>query len=146
MPQDNPNSSATDVLNFLGVPITDQQNEKQSISGNRPQRNNNPLNIKASNTTSSYPGVTGKDLSPASDGGQFLTFATPQDGLNAAKKLITSGGYANLSVDAALKRWSGNGYGGDLVPDLAGKKINQLTPVELNQLINAMANREGFYA
>lgn len=145
--KDNPSASAYDVLQFLGVPVsTSNEVSMAGGSGNRPQRNNNPLNIKSSGTTSAYQGVTGTDPTPAADGGQFLTFASPTDGLNAAKKLITSGAYQNLSVDAALKRWSGNGYGADIVPDLQGKKMSDLTPSQLDQLIQKMAAREGFYA
>lgn len=115
-------------------------------ASNRPQRNNNPLNIKASKTTSQYPGVAGLDPKPASDGGQFLVFNSPEAGFNAAKRLITSGGYTNLTVDQALRRWSNNGYGGEIVPQYRGKPIKQLTQQELNNLIKTMAHREGYFA
>lgn len=117
-----------------------------AVGTNRPQRNNNPLNIKASSYTQSYPGVTGVDPSSAEDGGQFLTFATPEDGLKAAERLLRSEGYRGLTVDAAMRRWSGGGYGGDVAPQLAGKTVAALSPAELQALIDAMANREGFYA
>lgn len=113
---------------------------------NRPQRNNNPLNIKISKTTSQYPGVAGVDPKPASDGGKFLVFNSPEAGFDAAKKLITSGGYSNLSVDQALRRWSGSGYGAEIVPHLANKKINNLNQQELDSLIKTMAHREGYFA
>jgi len=113
---------------------------------NRPQRNNNPLNIKASSYTQSFPGVAGLDPSPASDGGNFLVFDSPQSGLAAAERLITSGSYTNLSVDAALRRWSGGGYGAEIVPGLKNKTIGSLTQSELSSLIQTMARREGFYA
>ena len=115
-------------------------------SGNRPQRNNNPLNIKSSNATNQYAGVVGIDPSPATDGGQFLVFNSPQDGFDAAKRLIQTSGYTNLTVDQAMRRWSNNGYGGEIAPEIANKKINQLTDAELNQLVQTMAAREGYYA
>jgi len=115
-------------------------------ASNRPQRNNNPLNIKVSKTTSQYPGVTGLDPRPASDGGQFLVFNSPEAGFNAAKRLITSGGYTNLSVDQALRRWSGNGYGVEIVPQYRGRAIKSLSEQELNNLLKTMAHREGYYA
>jgi hypothetical protein len=130
----------------ITVPNVDESGNKVTVNagGNRPTRNNNPLNIKASGYTKSFDGVAGIDPSPASDGGQFLTFKTPADGFNAAKKLITSSGYSNLPVDAALKRWSNKGYGAEVVPGLENKKINELSPSELDKLIKAMAQREGF--
>lgn len=115
-------------------------------SMNRPQRNNNPLNIKASGVTTAYPGVSGIDPSPATDGGQFLVFESPQAGLDAAKRLITNPNYAGLSVDAALQRWSGGGYGGEVAPQFQNRTIASLTNSELNQLLGAMAKREGAYA
>lgn len=141
-----PDASATDVLNFLGVPISEQQNDTVSTSGNRPQRNNNPLNIKASEFTINYPGVKGKDPVPATDGGQFLVFATPEAGLGAAKKLITGESYRNLTVDQALKRWSGKGYGAEIAPEFSGLRIKDLTPVQVDSLVKKMATREGYYA
>lgn len=118
---------------------------------NRPQRNNNPLNIKASDFTKGFEGVTGTDPVAATDGGEFLTFASPEDGFKAAKKLITSENYKNLSVDQALKRWSNSGYGSEILPlvlppSTGRKKISDLSQNELDAIIKAMANREGFYA
>jgi hypothetical protein len=115
-------------------------------SGNRPQRNNNPLNIKKSAFTSSFNGVAGVDPKAASDGGQFLTFKTPEDGFNAAARLLSSGVYKNLSVDQALKKWSNNGYGADLVPQYKGKTIGSLSQSELLTIIRKMAEREGYFA
>lgn len=115
-------------------------------ASNRPTRNNNPLNIKASNATTTYNGVSGLDPVPASDGGKFLVFNSPESGFNAAKRLIQTEGYKNLSVDSALKRWSNSGYGGEIVPAIADKKISQLSATELDTLIKTMAKREGYNA
>lgn len=134
----NPDGSATQILSKVG--------SGTKTASNRPQRNNNPLNIKASKTTSQYPGVAGLDPKPASDGGKFLVFNSPEAGFSAAKRLITSGGYSNLSVDQALRRWSGSGYGAEIVPHLAGKRINSLSQQELDNLIKTMAHREGYFA
>lgn len=112
--------------------------------GTRANRNNNPLNIKASQYTMSYSGISGLDPSPADDGGQFLRFNSIEDGFNAAKRLITTEGYLGLTVDQALKRWSNNGYGGEIVPYLKNKVVGQLSPKELEQLVIRMADHEGF--
>lgn len=135
---DYPEATYQDLLEVLGV--------GGSVSMNRPQRNNNPLNIKASDATLSYSGVSGKDPKPATDGGQFLVFESPEAGFDAAKKLLKTSGYINLSLDEAMKRWSGGGYGSEVLPRLKGKTIKQLTDDELQALIEAMASREGFYA
>lgn len=141
-----PGANAYEILEGIGVEVSDGNEVAMGGAGNRPQRNKNPLNIKASPTTLSYAGVTGKDPKPASDGGEFLTFATPEDGLAAAKRLISSSGYSDLGIDAALRRWSGNGYGAEIAPEFRGKKIKDLTPAQLDQLIRAMATREGAFA
>ena len=92
-----------------------------------------------------YPGVKGTDPKPATDGGKFLVFESVQAGFEAAKRLITSANYIRLSVDAALKRWSGGGYGGEIVPSIKSKSVAALTPQELDSLIKKRAQREGFY-
>lgn len=133
--------TATEILSF-----SDFKRVGNTSASNRPQRNNNPLNIKASAFTKSFSGVSGLDPVPASDGGQFLTFASPEAGFQAAKRLITSQGYLPLTVDKALRRWSNNGYGAEIVPALKNKTISQLSAQELDTLVKTMASREGFFA
>jgi len=141
---ENPDLSDDDILQILtGKSFNSAGNASAS---NRPQRNNNPLNIKASNTTRAYEGVSGTDPSPASDGGQFLTFNSPEAGFNAAKTLISSTIYSGLDIDSALRKWSGGGYGSEIVPELKGRQMATLTQAELDKLINKMAQREGYYA
>lgn len=111
---------------------------------NRPTRNNNPLNIKASEHTKKYEGVAGLDPVPATDGGQFLVFASPSDGFKAAERLLQTPGYQNLSLDAAMKRWSNGGYGGEIVPYMKNRYMSTLSGSELAILVRAMAKREGF--
>lgn len=114
---------------------------------NRPQRNNNPLNIKVSSFTSKFPGVKGIDGKPAADGGHFLVFNSPQDGFNAAVKLFKEGkSYQGKTVDQALRIWSNNGYGGNIVPQYANMPIQSLPDSVLQQIIQRMANAEGYYA
>lgn len=114
----------------------------------RAQKNNNPLNIKVSSFTQQFPGVSGTDPKPASDGGKFLTFNSPQDGFNAGVKLLKTPGYLNLDVEKAMRRWSGGaaGYGADVAPQFAGRLIKDLSDAELQTLIQSMAKREGYYA
>ena len=114
---------------------------------NRPDRNNNPLNIKVGELTQKWldSGKASIDSVPATDGGKFLAFHSVQDGLQAAKDLLTSSAYSKLPIDAALRKWSGNGYGAEVTSDLdKNKKIGDLTDNEITQLIKAMAKKEGF--
>ena len=110
----------------------------------RADKNNNPLNIKVSGTTLQYPGVSGIDTKPATDGGNFLVFDSPEAGIQAASRLIRTPGYMSLSVDSALRRWSGNGYGDDVAPQFRGRTIASLSDAEIQTLLKAMAKREGY--
>jgi hypothetical protein len=136
----------------LYEPVTQGFNQvgggtKTAMGGNRPQRNNNPLNIKASDFTSKFPGVKGYDPKPSSDGGYFLTFASPQDGFNAAVKLFKEGkSYRGKTVDQALRIWSNNGYGGNIAPQYANMPVQSLPDNVLQQIIQKMASAEGYYA
>lgn len=140
---ENPDLSDEDILQIVGGGSFSSGGAGNT---NRPQRNNNPLNIKASENTISYSGVKGTDPNPASDGGQFLVFESPQAGFDAAKRLLKTDGYINLTVDGAMKRWSNSGYGGEVAPSLKSRPISSLSDAELQQLLDAMATREGYYA
>lgn len=96
------------------------------------ERNNNPFNIKFGKFASKY-GAT-KENRNALDGGSFATFPTVDAGLEAAKDLLLGNGYRNLTVDAAMKRWSNKGYGGNIYPEIANKRIGELSPIELDAL------------
>lgn len=144
--KDRPDLPYSTILEIGGYDIA-TSNEVSSASNPRaprPVRNKNPLNIKASEVTLAYPGVVGTDPSPATDGGKFLVFESPADGYAAARRLLSSSGYKGLNVDAALRRWSNNGYGAEIVPEFKGKVIGQLTPVELDSIVKKMAIREGY--
>jgi hypothetical protein len=110
--------------------------------GSASWRNNNPLNIKYGSFAGNYGAIKG---SVATDGGNFAAFPSESTGLKAAKDLLKSSGYKNLSLEAAMRRWSGKGYGAEVAPtQLHDKKISQMTDSELNQLIQAMRKREGY--
>lgn len=115
--------------------------------GSRANRNNNPLNIKASSTTRKYPGVVNLDPNAASDGGNFLQFDSVENGFAAARRLIRGKGYSALNLDQALKRWSNNGYGGSVARS-AGldpkRKISSLNNDEIDNLLSEMARAEGY--
>lgn len=104
---------------------------------------NNPFNMKVGDQTQQY--ITNGQASvgrAAPDGGNFLTFKDRNSAITAAQGLLfNSGVYKGLTVDAALKKWSNNGYGGNVVPDLSGKNLDELTPDEQTQVLNAMETK-----
>jgi hypothetical protein len=115
---------------------------------NRPQRNNNPLNIKLGGATRKWveQGAATVESAQAADGGNFLVFQSAEAGFEAAKDLLfNSGVYSGLTVDGAMRKWSGNGYGGEIV-SFGNKKLSALSDSEKDQLVQKMATREGFYA
>ena len=80
--------------------------------------NNNPGNIKWGDFAASVGGVdSGRK---ATDGGSFAKFATYEDGVMAQLQLLQSPNYANLGLDQAMRRWSGGGYGADVLSSFPG--------------------------
>lgn len=82
---------------------------------NRSDRNNNPGNIKVSDYTKEFEGVAGVESSPAEDGGHFLIFESPEDGINAIGRLLLEGNsYQNVNAETAIKKYNGGGSYGAL--------------------------------
>lgn len=104
-------------------------------------RTNNPLNIKFSDTTAGF-GGTDSGIE-GQDGGTFAAFGSPEQGLQAAVKLLQSEIYSGLTVDEAMKKWSNNGYGAEVSPSTApSAQIDTLPEGDLLQLVTDMAKRE----
>jgi hypothetical protein len=112
-------------------------------------RNLNPLNIKYGGRTRRY--VEGglaaiSDIVPA-DGGRFLRFESAVDGFRAAADLLGTKRYLDLQLDEALRTWTNNGYGAEI---LDGTSLDGRTPVpslgrdDLSILLNVMATAEGY--
>lgn len=111
----------------------------------------NPGNIKYGKFASKYGAVAGRK---ATDGGNIAIFPDWESGMKAKKDLLRSGGYKNLTLDEAMKRWSGyyvepkpghkrGGYGADrIAPQLANKKMADMTEDELNLVMKKMAKIE----
>lgn len=123
-------------------PKSDASAQGTRSGGSASWRNNNPLNIKYGNFASGYGATRG---SAATDGGNFANFPDEATGLRAARDLLRSQSYSSLTLEQAMRRWSGNGYGADVAPaDLRGKKTGSMTDAELDRLIEAMRVREGW--
>jgi hypothetical protein len=105
---------------------------------------NNPLNIKFSGFVAER---GGKDSGVAArDGGTFAEFVSPEEGLRVGKELLKSETYRDLDINPALRKWSNSGYGGEIVAGSelnANRKVGDLSPAELDQLVALMQSREG---
>lgn len=108
------------------------------IDGSRAWRNNNPGNIEYGGFAKSM-GATGTD-------GRFAIFPDVATGRNAMISLLRAPNYANLTLDAGMKRWSGNGYGAEVAGGQfdANRTIGSLDDDELNFLADKMTEREGW--
>lgn len=109
--------------------------------------NNNPLNIKLTGTTTKMFEALGISTgSAATDGGNFVHFNNPADGIKGARLLLQSPLYANDSVDQALKAWSNNGYDSSILSDTGINPhalVKNLDPVQLDTMMTAMRKAEG---
>lgn len=112
-------------------------------------RNGNPLNIKFGSETRRHVAIglaTISEIVPL-DGGRFLKFDSPEAGFRAAVALLTTPAYRDLKVDQALRKWSNNGYGAEILlgtPLDARKLVSDLGPDDLKVLLAAMAAAEGY--
>ncbi len=109
------------------------------VGGSIAVSHSNPGNIKYGQFAQKYGASPGR---AAKDGGIFAVFPTVEAGLQAQKDLLVSKNYANLTVADAMKRWSNSGYGADLYPEVANKKMKDLTPQELTTLVRKQIQRE----
>ena len=95
-------------------------------AGNRGQRMNNPYNIKLGRGTQHWVDEGLAEVGEtAQDGRKFIKFNDPQVGERAGLELLQGPGYRELTVDAAMKRWSNNGYGAEIAKDIPPDTQNQ---------------------
>jgi hypothetical protein len=67
-----------------------------------------------------------------------------EQGISAAKQLLASSTYSGLSLNDAMQKWSGGGYGAEIAPELdPSTPISSLSQDQLSGLINDMATAEG---
>jgi len=111
-------------------------------------RNHNPLNMKLGSDTREYVSLgvaTISDIIPK-DGGRFLKFDSPETGFMAAAALLSKPRYDDLVLDRALRRWSNNGYGAEIVAStpLDARMRVPHGRAALSILLSAMAAAEGY--
>lgn len=119
------------------------------LSGPISNRNANPLNIKVGGQTRQYlrAGAARVSAIEPLDGGRFLAFHTPTAGFRAGLELLTGTVYRDLGIDQALRRWSNQGYGAEILAGTqldARSRVRQLTRSDFGVLLSAMARAEGY--
>lgn len=130
------NSSQLDALIETMITREGFHAPEGDYQGSASYRNNNPGNIKyrygngqltefAQSLLSE--GVPITEGSQAVDGGNFIKFPDLASGKDAMRALLTSQAYSNLTIDEAMKKWSGGGYGAEILPE------EKLTADDLDQ-------------
>jgi hypothetical protein len=115
--------------------------------GSRNWRNNNPGNMAFSNWTVQH-GAIGRDSAG------FAIFPTLVDGEHAQGALLASPGYAGLSLDQAIRKWTSgdpqsvqDAYVNSVVQRTGfgpNTRIGDLSPDQLSKLKDAMKVQEGW--
>lgn len=134
------------VGTIMGLPAYDTRSANPGMV--RSDRNNNPGNIKASDYTKEFDGVIGVESNKAEDGGNFLIFDNPEDGLNAIGRLLLEGrAYQGVNAETAIKKYNGGGaYGArDVGLDPNGDFQTQIqNPAKRLEVARKMAMAEGW--
>jgi hypothetical protein len=136
----------TNAASRYGLPIFDTASNYPNK--NRSDRNNNPGNIKISDYTKTFQGVKGVEARPAEDGGYFLVFETPTDGMLAIARLLRqAGSYKGVTAEQAIKKYNGGGAYGARTLGLDPNKDFQSQikdPKVLAHVVRTLVRAEGY--
>lgn len=140
----NPSAYATSTDAFGNTTVINKLGDNSSIT-TPAARNNNPGNIKVpaggiEEARLRYNDPGAQIGSQATDGGYFIKFSDSSKGLAAIPTLLNL--YGNISVDAALKKWSGGAYGAEAAGLPANTLLTSLNDSQKQQLALAIAKRE----
>ena len=141
--------SDSDIQTILGKPLS----FNSPGTGNRPQRNNNPGNVKSSGVTSQF-AAKRADGRPLTDEQGHLVFASAEDGWNALKaelnaKISGRSQYvkANPTLAQLGKVYAEDGNWARGVSRVLGVPTNTATStIPFDKLLKAVATQEGFFA
>lgn len=126
------------------VPNTTQSNNDGTQPLSLAERNNNPGNIMFGKWAASHGGVQGDPrYKNGKLVGYYTKFPDANTGDQAMQSLLKSAGYANLTVEQASKKWTGEGAYATITPDIAGIKIKDLSPDQWNKTVGAFKQGEG---
>lgn len=136
--------------------ISDSYYEVNTSDNTLAVRNNNPGNIKYNGSDwqlalgATDSGERGRRPDGTYEEGTFCKFPDVESGMKAMSQLLNSESYQNRTIDAAMRTWSGSGYGVDDINRVLGTnypsymKMSDLTPEQLNDVMLAMQINEGF--
>lgn len=130
-----------DYENFTPQPFYQEYEEDVPRGGTIAVSHNNPGNIKFGKFASKYGARVGR-FSTERDGSRFAVFPDVETGLKAQRDLLVSKNYRGLTVDQAMRRWSNNGYGGEIYPEVSMRTMGELTDSELRELQKRQIKRE----
>jgi hypothetical protein len=120
-------------------------------TGDIAARTNNPGNMIYSPRIAKMFGAVDSGIKQTDGTGHFAAFPDLGTGLNAYQTqlfgdtdgVMKSKYYkSNTPVDQALRKWSNNGYGADIFPQVAGKTLGQLSSAERSELAKRQIKRE----
>jgi len=124
----------------LGLDVTKGIGNK--IGGSISWRHNNPGNIKFGGFARKYGAIQGQS---ATDGGHFAIFPDIETGRQAMQDLLQGPTYSDLTLEQAMRRWSGNGYGAEVWNKAyATNTMDTITGPQFDNLMEAMIKREGW--
>lgn len=127
---------------FIAAAGDNEDPSNPPISGTVSDRHNNPGNIKWGEWARKHGATKGEYSNVDKD--YFARFPTIEAGQKAMRNLILSKNYKDLTPDEAINRWTNKKpYHYRLSPDIAGKKISQLSKDQLNSLLSTMTQGEG---
>lgn len=108
------------------------------------KRHNNPGNLKYAAWMKKYGAVPGDE---STDGGRFAKFPDVSSGLSAMNGLLKGSTYNNLSVEDAIKKWTGGKSYSVPLGELKGKKIKDLDQAGIDKLTGVITQGEdsGYY-
>jgi len=145
---------ALDKIQGFNKVGSDTDFKAATVDGNRPQRNNNPGNVKRGGIADKF-AAKGNDGKPLIDDQNHLVFPNKEagfSGLEADIKAKISGRSrhivsSNPTIAELGKVYAEHGGWANSVARILGVNINTKTQsIDFKKLINAIATQEGFFA
>lgn len=121
--------------------------DAEQVQGNNTlsvaQRHNNPGNMKYEPWMSKFGATPGNPDNITKDGTTYAQFPDMQAGMTAMReKLFNRPTFSKLDLKTAINKWTGGHPYANIPNDLAGKKLNQMTPEEKERAFSVITMGE----